>query len=690
MPASGRHLPMSDPMSLFERLFQLQQHGTTVRTELLAGVTTFLTMSYIVFVNPEILGTTGMDAGAVFVATCLAAALGSAVMALAANFPVGMAPGMGLNAFFAFTVVGAAGLPWQQALGAVFISGLVFLVLSLTGVRAWLVSGIPSSLRSAIVAGIGLFLAIIALQKSGVIVGNEDTLVALGPLNTAPPLLALAGFLLIAVLEARRIRGAILIGILAAPAADTKPDSKDDRTDAPALPADASARQSMRLAGRTLDYTATVGTLPVRDEKGKVIADVVFTAYTMPGKDRPVTFALNGGPGASSVYLNMGAIGPKVVTFGSEGDSASAPATLHDNPGTWLDFTDLVFIDPVGTGFSRARIGDDEAKKQLYNPGADIEYLSRSIYDWLLRNQRMASRKYLTGESYGGYRGPRITHFLQTRLGVAMNGLVLVSPYLSPTLEDNADVSPMAWMQTLPSIAAAHLERQGRLTDAAMREVVEYTRGDYATALMKGRSDPQATEAMLRRVTELTGLDPQFVRRAGGRLETQAYLREVFRDKGTLGSRYDSNVTAFDPFPNDPEQRANDPLLDSIIAPTTTAMVDFVTRVVGWKVDARYQALNYDVNRLWDRNGELRQGAVTQLRQAVAIDPHLQVLIVHGWNDLSCPFMGSILTVDQMPAMGSNPDRVQVRSYPGGHMFYSRADSQAAFRKDVQALFQRN
>ncbi len=202
-------------MSLFERMFQLQQHGTTVRTELLAGVTTFLTMSYIVFVNPEILGTTGMDAGAVFVATCLAAALGSAVMALAANFPVGMAPGMGLNAFFAFTVVGAAGLPWQQALGAVFISGLVFLVLSLSGVRAWLVSGIPSSLRSAIVAGIGLFLAIIALQKSGVIVGNEDTLVALGPLNTAPPLLALAGFLLIAVLEARRIRGAILIGILA-------------------------------------------------------------------------------------------------------------------------------------------------------------------------------------------------------------------------------------------------------------------------------------------------------------------------------------------------------------------------------------------------------------------------------------------------------------------------------------------
>lgn len=202
-------------MSLPERLFRLQQHGTSVRTEVLAGLTTFLTMSYIVFVNPEILGSTGMDPGAVFVATCLAAALGSLVMALVANFPVGMAPGMGLNAFFAFTVVGAAGYPWQQALGAVFISGLIFLALSLTGVRAWLVAGIPASLRSAIVAGIGLFLAIIALQKSGVIVANPDTLVTLGPMDSAGPLLALGGFLLIAVLEARRIRGAILLGILA-------------------------------------------------------------------------------------------------------------------------------------------------------------------------------------------------------------------------------------------------------------------------------------------------------------------------------------------------------------------------------------------------------------------------------------------------------------------------------------------
>ena len=188
-------------------------------------------------------------------------------------------------------------------------------------------------------------------------------------------------------------------------------------------------RRARACAWQVARSTATVGTLPVRDAKGKVIADVVFTAYTMPGKDRPVTFALNGGPGASSVYLNMGAIGPKVVTFGSEGDSASAPAIPARQPG-YLAGLHRPGVHRSGRHRLQPRAHWRRgSEKQLYNPAADIEYLSRSIYDWLLRNQRMASRKYLTGESYGGYRGPRITHFLQTRLGVAMNGLVLVSPY---------------------------------------------------------------------------------------------------------------------------------------------------------------------------------------------------------------------------------------------------------------------
>jgi carboxypeptidase C (cathepsin A) len=463
-------------------------------------------------------------------------------------------------------------------------------------------------------------------------------------------------------------------------------DPKTDKDKLPPLPADAHVAQSIQLDGRALKYTATVGTLPVRDKDGKTAGEVVFTAYTVDGPNRPVTFAFNGGPGASSVYLNFGAIGPKHILAGNEGDSPSDPATLMDNPGTWLDFTDLVFIDPVGTGFSRSLVPEGEAKKLFYSTEADIEYLSRVVYDWLVVNDRLGSRKYLVGESYGGFRGPRITHYLQSQLGVAMNGVVLVSPYLNPTIEGNGDVSPIPWMVTLPSITAAHLEREKKLTPQAMADVVAYAEGEYATDLIHGRSDPEATPRIIKKVTEMTGLDPEFVRRSGGRLETDAYLREVHRDEGKIGSVYDSNVTSYDPFPYSPDQRLNDPILESIIAPMTTAMVDFDTRVVGWKVDARYNALSYDVNRLWDRDGELRKGSVEDLRQAVAADPKLRVLIVHGWNDLSCAFMGSVLTVNQMPVMG-DPSRVAVKEYPGGHMFYTRAASRDELKKDVAAMF---
>ena len=388
-----------------------------------------------------------------------------------------------------------------------------------------------------------------------------------------------------------------------APTASVAAEKTADKTaDAlPPLPPAAHVEQTMQLAGKTLKYTATVGTMPVYSADGsKKTGEVVYTSYVMDGPDRPVTFALNGGPGASSVYLNFGAIGPKHIPFGSEGDSASSPAALTDNPGTWLDFTDLVFIDPIGTGFSRSLEAPDQAKKDFYSTENDIHYLSRVIFDWLVKNERLRSRKYITGESYGGYRVPRITHYLQTQLGVAMNGVVAVSPYLNPTLDENGDVSPMAWVVSLPSIAAANLERQHKLTPAAMDAVIAYARGEYVTDLLKGRSDPQAVERVVQKVTDLTGLDKTFVRRSGGRIETGAYLREVFREQGKIGSVYDSNVTSFDPFPFAPDQRFGDPILEGIVAPTTTAMVDFVTRVVGWKASGAYHALSYEVGGQWD------------------------------------------------------------------------------------------
>jgi adenine/guanine/hypoxanthine permease len=206
--------PAPGASGFLERTFRLAEHGTSVRTELLAGLTTFLTMAYIVFINPSILADAGMPRGAVFVATCLVAALGSMIMALYANYPIALAPGMGLNAYFTYVVVQGLGFSWQAALGAVFISGLCFLIVTLTGLRALIVDGIPPSMRIAITVGIGLFLAIIALKNAGLVAASPATFVTLGDLHKPEAILAVVGFLMVAVLSARKVRAALLSSIL--------------------------------------------------------------------------------------------------------------------------------------------------------------------------------------------------------------------------------------------------------------------------------------------------------------------------------------------------------------------------------------------------------------------------------------------------------------------------------------------
>lgn len=199
---------------MLERLFQLSAHGTNVKTEIIAGLTTFLTMAYIIFVNPAMMADAGIDPGAAFVATCLAAALGTLIMGLWANYPIALAPGMGLNAFFSYTVVGSMGYSWEVALGAVFISGFLFFLLSAFKVREWIINSIPMPLRSAIAAGIGLFLALIALKNAGIVVPHDATMVSLGDMTQPAPILAALGFVLIVALAFKRVTGAVMIGIL--------------------------------------------------------------------------------------------------------------------------------------------------------------------------------------------------------------------------------------------------------------------------------------------------------------------------------------------------------------------------------------------------------------------------------------------------------------------------------------------
>ena len=467
----------------------------------------------------------------------------------------------------------------------------------------------------------------------------------------------------------------------------------DDEVKLPPLPADKTVRQSAMIGGRRIAYDATVGKISVRDDKGKEIGQVVYTSYVAAGSgeggaapNRPVTFAFNGGPGASSVFLNLGAVGPKRVQFGAQGNAPSDAPITTDNPNSWLDFTDLVFIDPVGTGFSRSLVDEEKTKKAFYANDPDIKYLSKVIYDWLVMAGRLRSPKYVMGESYGGYRAPRIAYELQSQIGVGVNGIVMVSPYLDPASGDGATaLSPLPWMIALPSMAAAHLEQQKQLTPAAMADVEAYTRGAFATDLLRGRTDPQAVSRLVANVSRLTGLDPGLVQKLGGRVDSATFLREIHRADGTIGSIYDSNVTAFDPFPWSAARQSSDPILDALIAPTTSAMVDFMTREVGWKTDARYHALSYEVNAAWDR-GKPDDTPVTDLRKAIANDPRMAVMIVHGWDDLSCPFFASRLIVDQLPSFGA-VERVKLTVYPGGHMFYSREDSGAAFKRDARAIY---
>ncbi|WP_205631682.1 S10 family peptidase [Collimonas pratensis] len=474
---------------------------------------------------------------------------------------------------------------------------------------------------------------------------------------------------------------------------DSKPDAKagvdkKDESELLPLPADKTISQSIRSGGKTITYEATVGLIPVRNAKGKKIAEVVYTSYTIPGGavSRPVTFAFNGGPGASSVYLNMGAIGPKRVPFGTAGDAPSDSAVTQDNPNTWLDMSDLVFIDPVGTGFSRSLEDEDTTKKDFYSTDADIKYLSRVVYDWLVKHGRLRAPKYVVGESYGGYRAPRIAYALQTEMGVGVSGLVMVSPYLDPAAVGDGDaLSPLPWMINLPSMTAGNLERQGKLSAAAMNDVESYVRSQFVTDFLAGRSDPNAVGRIVQKVSAYTGLDPALVSKLDGRVDANTYLREAHRAEKKIGSIYDSNVTAWDPFPSSSDRQSGDPILEALIAPTTSAMVDFVTREVGWKTDTHYEALSSNVNKLWDR-GSPDDKPVAELRKAIANDAKMRVLIAHGYNDLSCPFFTSRLILDQMPAFGQER-RVKLAVYPGGHMFYSRGASAAAFKADARTLF---
>ncbi len=322
-------------------------------------------------------------------------------------------------------------------------------------------------------------------------------------------------------------------------------------TEARRLPEDSTTRQTISVNGRTLAFTATAGSLRLFNERGDPQADIAYTAYQLDGtepRSRPVTFFFNGGPGASSAYLQLGSAGPWRLSIEGDGAISSAPADLKPNAETWLDFTDLVFIDPVGTGYSRFVATDEDVRKHFYSVDGDAQALAVVIRRYLEKHDRLLSPKFIVGESYGGIRGPKIVRELQNQQGVGVKGLILISPLLD--FREFGGTSLLQYAISLPSMAAVAREAKHPVTRADMADVEAYARSDFLTDLVKGEADREATTRLADRVSALTGIDQAVTRRLAGRLDVSEFRREFARRDGKVTGRYDGSVLGLDPDPD--------------------------------------------------------------------------------------------------------------------------------------------
>ncbi|MGY4412311.1 carboxypeptidase C (cathepsin A) [Bradyrhizobium sp. LB7.1] len=274
------------------------------------------------------------------------------------------------------------------------------------------------------------------------------------------------------------------------------------------LPPDSTTRQTLELPGRTLAFTATAGSIRLFDDKGEPQADIAYTSYQLDGGDRatrPVTFFFNGGPGASSAWLQLGSAGPWRLPINADEVTPSTSPEVKPNAETWLDFTDLVFIDPVGTGYSRFVASGEDVRKRFFSVDGDVSALALVIRRWLEKHDRLLSPKYVVGESYGGIRGPKVVRQLQVQQGVGVNGLIMISPVFD--FRDFGGTSLLQYVATLPSYVATVREAKGPVKRADLADVEAYARGEFLTDLVKGRADKEAAMRLADEVATLTGID---------------------------------------------------------------------------------------------------------------------------------------------------------------------------------------
>jgi carboxypeptidase C (cathepsin A) len=476
-------------------------------------------------------------------------------------------------------------------------------------------------------------------------------------------------------------------------AANAAPNAARERLPPPSI-----TDQSVDLGGRVLKFKASIGAMPIKDSSsGELLAEVVTTAFVLtPAADRPetgaakpetgaakpetgacrpVVFAFNGGPGAGSGWLDLGALGPWRLPLAGAARAPSAPPVVSDNRETWLDFADLVFIDPPGTGFSR--LGDGEgARRRFWSVEGDVELLANVVRRWLQQARKLDCPKFLVGESYGGFRAPKVARALQESENIGVDGLVLLSPALDFGWIEGRN-NPLIDAARLPSLAASHSEAKSR-SELAGAET--YASGEYLTDLLRGPRDAAAQERIAGKVAALTGLSPELVRRLQGRIAANDWVFEADPSGRSIASLYDGEVKAPNPAPGRRPQDWSDPVLDGLRAPLGAAATDRAIGKLKWPVEARYEILSDRVSESWNWGSQRRNlEALTDLRRAQALDPRLKILVAQGLYDLVTPYYANQLLLDLAPPVGA-PDRIEFLAVPGGHMFYAVDSSRAALR----------
>jgi carboxypeptidase C (cathepsin A) len=450
------------------------------------------------------------------------------------------------------------------------------------------------------------------------------------------------------------------------------------------LPADAVTEHSIDTPGGKLSYTATAGTLAFYDQSGEQSASVFYTAYVAQKAplNRPLTFVFNGGPGAASAFLHLGLVGPRILDFGPDYDAAQA--TLRDNPDTWLAFTDLVLIDPIGTGWSRPAKPEDG--KHFWSVRSDADAMAKAIALYVAKNNRAGSPKYLFGESYGGFRAAKTARTLQSDQGIVVSGIVMLSPLLEGWLTFGDDQSALTAALQLPSLAAAELEHKHAFTLDALAAAEKFAMTDYLVTLAGTPPKGEAASAFYARVAQMTGLPVDTVTQARG-FVGNTYVKSLRAADKKIVSRYDAAFAIDDPYPERRSSRVPDPILDAVSRAYGGAMASYARNELGFKTDITYALLAGDVTNHWDWQGGRVQASIEDdMRMLLAYGPSFRLLIAHGYSDMITPYGATRYVLDHMPSFDP-PGRVKLKLYRGGHMLYLDPQSRKAFSTDAAAFF---